>query len=46
VYKPHPLHDWSSHYADAFRYFSIAFRDRSKQQRVGQPQANIDWLVA
>jgi len=46
VYKPHPLHDWSSHYADAFRYFAIAFRDRSKQQRVGQPQANIDWLVA
>jgi|TARA_R110000751_G_scaffold28120_2_gene73671 phage terminase large subunit len=46
VYKPHPLHDWSSHYSDAFRYFSIAFRDRNKQQRVGQPQANIDWLVA
>ena len=46
VYKPHPLHDWSSHYADAFRYFSIAFRDRNKQQRLGQPQANIDWLLA
>ena len=35
IYKPHPLHDWSSHYADAFRYFAIAFRDRSKQQRIG-----------
>jgi phage terminase large subunit len=46
IYKPHPLHDWSSHYADAFRYFAIAFRDRSKQQRVGQPQANISWLTA
>jgi len=46
IYKPHPLHDWSSHYADAFRYFAIAFRDRSKQQRIGQPQANISWLTA
>jgi phage terminase large subunit len=46
IYKPHPLHDWSSHYADAFRYFAIAFRDRSKQERVGQPQANISWLTA
>ena len=46
VYKTHPLHDWSSHYADAFRYFAIAFRDRSKQERVGQPQANIEWLTA
>jgi len=46
IYKPHPLHDWSSHYADAFRYFAIAFRDKSKQQRIGQPQANISWLTA
>ena len=46
IYKPHPLHDWSSHYADAFRYFAVAFRDRSKQERVGQPQANIEWLTA
>ena len=46
IYKPHPLHDWSSHYADAFRYFAIAFRDKSKQQRLGQPQANISWLTA
>jgi len=45
IYKPHPLHDWSSHYADAFRYFAVAFRDRSKQERVGQPQANIEWLT-
>ena len=46
IYKPHPLHDWSSHYADAFRYFAIAFRDRNRQQQVGQPQANISWLTA
>ena len=46
VYKPHPLHDWTSHFSDAWRYFSIAYRDKSKQQRIGQPQANISWLTA
>lgn len=24
VYLPRPLHDWSSHYADAFRYLAVA----------------------
>lgn len=46
IYKPHPLHDYTSHYADAFRYFAIAFRDRTKQQRLGQPRANTQWLTA
>lgn len=46
VYKPHPLHDWSSHYADAFRYFAIAYRDNNKQHRTAQPMANMDWLRA
>jgi phage terminase large subunit len=22
-FRPHPLHDWTSHYADAFRYFAV-----------------------
>jgi phage terminase large subunit len=26
VYKNHPLHDWASHAADAFRYFALAYR--------------------
>jgi hypothetical protein len=26
VFKPTPLHDWSSHYADAFRYMALAWR--------------------
>ena len=46
VYKPHPLHDWSSHYADAFRYFAIAYRDNNKQSRTVQPRANMEWLSA
>lgn len=24
VYKPRPLHDWSSHFADAFRYLAVS----------------------
>lgn len=43
VYKPHPLHDWSSHFADAFRYFAIAYRGERKTG-VRQPQANTEWL--
>ena len=27
VLRPRPLHDWSSHYADAFRYLAQAYRD-------------------
>ena len=44
VYKPHPLHDWSSHYADAFRYFAVAYRDE-KRPTNRQPQADVSWLT-
>jgi len=27
IFKDHPLHDWSSHGADAFRTFAVAYRD-------------------
>lgn len=27
-----PLHDWSSHAADAFRYFAVSFQDKKKQE--------------
>lgn len=29
-YKPRPLHDWSSHAADAFRYFAVSWKERVK----------------
>jgi hypothetical protein len=31
VMKPSPLHDWSSHAADAFRYLSMAWKDPEKK---------------
>jgi hypothetical protein len=27
-FRTHPLHDWTSHYADALRYFAVGHRDR------------------
>lgn len=30
VYKNNPLHDWTSHFSDAFRYFAISWKDNRK----------------
>ena len=27
-YRKNPLLDWTSHYADAFRYFAVGHRER------------------
>ena len=40
-YKPRPLHDWSSHAADAFRYLAVCLRDKKKAQNIKQPRLNI-----
>ena len=29
VYLPRPLHDWSSHYADAYRYLAVSLSKTS-----------------
>jgi phage terminase large subunit len=31
VFKNRPLHNWASHYSDAFRYFAVAFKDKVKK---------------
>jgi hypothetical protein len=33
-FKPHPLHDWTSHYADALRYFAVGHKNRSPAQKL------------
>ena len=33
VYKNRPLHDWSSHGADAFRYLALGTRDKNKNRQ-------------
>lgn len=43
VYKNTPLHDWSSHYADAFRYFALSHRDNN--QNWSAPVTAGNWSV-
>ena len=43
VYKDRPLHDWSSHGADAFRYFAVAWKDRKPEGLNAPVQMNQDW---
>ena len=33
-FRVNPLHDWTSHYADAARYFAVAHRERPKAQAI------------
>jgi phage terminase large subunit len=40
-YKPRPLHDWSSHAADAFRYLAVSLKDKQKAQTIKQPRVQI-----
>lgn len=40
-YKPRPLHDWSSHAADAFRYLSVSLRDKQKAKTNKQPKLQL-----
>jgi hypothetical protein len=33
-FKQHPLHDWTSHYADALRYFAVGHKNRPVAQPI------------
>jgi hypothetical protein len=35
-FKPHPLHDWTSHYADAIRYFAVGHREIAAPRDLSQ----------
>jgi len=36
LFSPKPLHDWTSHATDAFRYFAVGFRPRDARPRPSQ----------
>lgn len=36
-WKDKPLHNWASHYADAFRYFGVTYRQERVSQNSGRP---------
>jgi phage terminase large subunit len=40
--KTHPLHDWTSHYADAFRYFAVGHREKAPVRRL---KRDVRWVV-
>jgi len=40
-YKTRPLHDWSSHAADAFRYLAVSIREKGKRKNIKQPRLAI-----
>lgn len=42
VFKRKPLHDWTSHYADAWRYLSLAWREQVAQKK---PEPKKDRLI-
>lgn len=40
-----PLHDWTSHAADAFRYLCIGFRDERATVKKPTYTTNINWMA-
>lgn len=45
IYKDRPLHDWSSHGADAWRYMAVAWIDKTFEGRTGPAILRQDWSV-
>ncbi len=41
-----PLHDWSSHAADAFRYLCVGHRDERDKPKLRTPDAPKHWMAA
>lgn len=37
-FRVNPFHDWTSHYADAFRYFAVGHRDRQAVRKIDYSQ--------
>ena len=41
-FKQHPLHDWTSHYADALRYFAVGHVERAPSRPI---KRDVRWVV-
>jgi phage terminase large subunit len=42
-FRANPVHDWSSHAADAFRYFAVGLRESGPTMKAPQMQAMSDY---
>ena len=40
-FSPAPWHDWTSHYADALRYFALGHRERPAMKKIKYPNYGI-----
>ncbi len=45
TFKPRPVHDWTSHAADGFRYLALGMRDSRVRDRGGPSTAVTDWDI-
>jgi len=43
AFRASPVHDWTSHAADAFRYFAVGLREDRGTGRPPQRQAVMDY---
>lgn len=41
-FRINPLHDWTSHYADAFRYFAVGHQEQPAHRQI---KRNTRWVV-
>ena len=41
--KPRPVHDWASHFADAYRYMALAIRDETARH-APTPGLSVGWM--
>jgi len=41
-FRTNPLHDWTSHYADAARYFAVAHQEKTSYKPI---KKNTSWVV-
>jgi hypothetical protein len=42
-FRASPVHDWSSHAADAFRYLAVGLREGGMRDKVPQARAIMDY---
>lgn len=46
VFRDRPLHDWTSHAADAFRYLAVSWRDEVSKNTKPTPRFDVNLTVA
>ena len=40
-FRVNPLHDWTSHYADAFRYYAVGHRQKLPERKINYSSRGV-----